>query len=99
MKCAAVVCALKLFCGARSLYTNGYCTAVQCRHSIANPHQHDLYCLHTAVGANLLDLVESGGRGGTREALAVSRTGALRHWRDITAPYRKLDLQLPLVLA
>jgi hypothetical protein len=43
-----------------------------------------------------VDLVESGGRGGTREALAVSRTGALRHWRDITAPYRKLDLQLPI---
>jgi hypothetical protein len=48
------------------------------------------------VGADLVDLVESGGRGGTREALAVSRTGALRHWRDITAPYRKLDLQLPI---
>jgi hypothetical protein len=49
-----------------------------------------------SVGADLVDLVESGGRGGTREALAVSRTGALRHWRDITAPYRKLDLQLPI---
>jgi hypothetical protein len=50
----------------------------------------------TAVGADLLDLVESGGRGRTREAVAVFRTGALRHWRDITAPYRKLDLQLPI---
>jgi hypothetical protein len=50
----------------------------------------------TTVGARLVDLVESGGRGGTREALAVSRTGALRHWRDITAPHRKLDLQLPI---
>jgi hypothetical protein len=53
----------------------------------------------TAVGADLLDLVESGGRGRTREAVAVFRTGALRHWRDITAPYRKLDLQLPSTAA
>jgi hypothetical protein len=49
-----------------------------------------------SVGADLVDLVESGGRGGTRKALAVSRNGALGHWRDITAPYRKLDLLLPI---
>lgn len=45
-------------------------------------------------GTDLVDIVESGGAGGTKEVLAVSRSGAIRHWRDIKSSHHKLDLQL-----